>query len=58
MAGRHFDGRTVEARISDGSERFRKTAAKKNDENEDGTEAAAEKKRLDKFGKWLEGDAK
>ncbi|OCK83087.1 splicing factor U2AF-associated protein 2 [Lepidopterella palustris CBS 459.81] len=53
MSGRHFDGRTVVAFISDGSEKFKKTSEKKSgmfnaeDDEED-------EKRLDEFGAWLE----
>lgn len=52
-----FDGRTVEARIADGTEKFKKTNEKKAaalSDSED--EADGESKRLDEFGKWLEAD--
>ena len=73
MHGRHFDGRTVEASIATGQERFRKSGGKKPsgadllEEGEGGSPAGAdnaendggndEGKRLDEFGKWLEREA-
>lgn len=46
---------TVEARIADGSEKFKKSSEKKvvfgEDEGED------EAKRLDQFGSWLEDES-
>ena len=39
MHGRHFDGRTVEAYIADGSEKFKKSSAKKAEEEEEEGEA-------------------
>jgi len=44
MNGRIFSGQKVEAYISDGSEKFKKSTAK--DEG-----------RAEEFGKWLEGDS-
>ncbi|KAL8674549.1 MAG: hypothetical protein Q9168_001067 [Polycauliona sp. 1 TL-2023] len=55
MDGRFFSGTKVEAYISDGSEKFKKSSEKKlqvEDEEEGGNEE--EGKRLDKFGSWLE----
>lgn len=46
MDGRTFGGQKVEAYISDGSEKFKKSTAK----DEEG--------RAEGFGKWLEGDGK
>jgi HIV Tat-specific factor 1 len=52
MNGRWFDERQLEAYISDGKEKFKKSnekqAALVDDEDE------AEGSRLDKFGSWLE----
>ena len=52
MNGRHFSGMVVEAYISEGNEKFKKSSEKKalieEDEGED------EGKRLDQFGSWLE----
>ena len=45
MDGRAFDGRTVAASISSGSEKFKKT--KRGNEEDDA-------KRQDEYGKWLE----
>lgn len=51
MDGRFFAGQRVIAYIYDGNERFRKSGAKAaGEEDED------EKKRLEKFGDWLEND--
>ncbi|OCL10585.1 putative nuclear mRNA splicing factor-associated protein [Glonium stellatum] len=57
MAGRHFDGRIVEAYIADGSEKFKKTSEKKKGMFDyDDDEGDEEEKRLDEFGAWLEQD--
>ncbi|KAK2752764.1 hypothetical protein FQN55_005896 [Onygenales sp. PD_40] len=67
MDGRFFSGTRVEAYIADGSERFKKSNAKKAaaleavdaDEGWEGDHPSDEEaKRLDKFGSWLEGEAK
>ena len=55
MDGRHFDGHIVEAYISDGKEKFRKSTDKKN-AWEDDEEDEEDKKRLDKFSQWIETD--
>jgi HIV Tat-specific factor 1 len=61
MNGRFFDQQQVIAYIADGSERFKKTNAKKVDIEEDEDESAdndvEESRRLDKFGNWLEEGA-
>ncbi|KAK2750315.1 hypothetical protein FQN57_003795 [Myotisia sp. PD_48] len=61
MRGRFFGGTQVEAYISDGQERFRKSGAKQAIDLEDGGEGWEveqqnndEAKRLDQFGSWLE----
>lgn len=55
MAGRHFDGRTVEAYVADGTEKFKKTNEKKKGMFDyDDDEGDEEEKRLDEFGTWLE----
>ena len=53
MDGRMFAGQKVAAYISDGSEKFKKSSAKKAavDEGEDDEED----ERMDKFGEYLEG---
>ena len=66
MDGRFFSGTRVEAYIADGSEKFKKSNAKRDalfaavdgdDEGwEGGGQAGEEAKRLDKFGSWLEGE--
>jgi HIV Tat-specific factor 1 len=48
MNGRHFGGQQVEARIADGSERYKKKKKEGADEEE--------AERLDEFGEWLEQD--
>lgn len=64
MDGRFFSGTRVEAYIADGSEKFKKSNAKRDiavDDNDEGWEgegkADEDAKRLDKFGSWLEGEA-
>ncbi|KAG8533314.1 uncharacterized protein KY384_002097 [Bacidia gigantensis] len=52
MDGRHYSGMVIEARIADGSEKFKKTKEKMSLDDEDGDD---EGKRLDQFGEWLEG---
>ncbi|KAI5808840.1 hypothetical protein DFH27DRAFT_509922 [Peziza echinospora] len=54
MDGRFFDGVRVEAYIFDGAEKFRKTSTKAADED---AAAAEEKRRLERFGDWLEAGA-
>ena len=58
MNGRWFDERQLEAFIATGNEKFKKSSDKKpgfeDDEDENGEEGG----RLDKFGSWLEQDAK
>jgi HIV Tat-specific factor 1 len=51
MGGRHFGGQTIEAHISTGKERFKKSADKTYGLDDDESE---EKARLDEFGSWLE----
>ena len=53
MRGRHFDGRTVEAYIADGTERYKKTSEKKA-AYEDSEDDDEDEKRLDKFSEWIE----
>ncbi len=48
MNRRFFDGQQVEAYIADGSEKFKKSAVKDEEENE--------AERLENFGSWLEKD--
>jgi len=48
MNHRFFGGQQVEAYIADGSEKFQKSAAKDEEENE--------AERLENFGSWLEKD--
>jgi HIV Tat-specific factor 1 len=52
MDGRHFNGMTVEAFVSTGKERFKKSSD--TSYLEDGEKE--EKARLDEFGSWLEQD--
>lgn len=58
MDGRFFSGTRVEAYISDGSERFKKTNEKRaalEDMAENGLDADQDEyRRLDEFGSWLE----
>lgn len=59
MDGRYFGGTRVEAYISNGSERFKKTNEKRaalEDLAERGLDAKdeEEEQRLDEFGTWLE----
>ncbi|KAE8309859.1 hypothetical protein BDV41DRAFT_567048 [Aspergillus transmontanensis] len=60
MDGRYFAGTRVEAYISDGSERFKKTNEKRAaledlaERGLDADEDEEEKQRLDEFGTWLE----
>ena len=66
MDGRFFSGTRVEAYIANGTEKFKKSNAKRDaalavvDDNDEGWEvegqAGDEAKRLDKFGSWLEGE--
>ena len=62
MSGRFFDGIQVIAYISTGTEKFAKSNESKLDVDVDEVEGAdketEEKKRLDKFGAWLEEGAK
>ena len=62
MSGRFFDGIQVIAYISTGTEKFAKSNESKLDVDVDEVEGAdketEEKKRLDKFGEWLEEGAK
>lgn len=51
MNGRFFDGRKVSAALYTGKERFKKSGGG-SDLLDDDEEA---KKRLDDFGKWIEG---
>lgn len=53
MNGRFFDGRKVSAELYTGKERFRKSGGVNDLLMEDGDET--EKKRLDAFASWLEG---
>ena len=55
MNGRHFSGMVVEAYISDGNEKFKKSSEKKAAAIEE--EGEEEGKRLDQFGTWLEEEA-
>lgn len=59
MDGRFFDTRKVEAYISDGSEKFRKSGERKAGIETEGIDGGdddeeEEGKRLDQFGSWLE----
>ena len=58
MNGRMFAGQQVIAYISQGNEKFNKSSAKKADVDEDEVEwkdgDIEDKKRLEKFGSWLE----
>lgn len=59
MDGRYFAGTRVEAYISDGKEKFKKTNEKRaalEDLAEKGLDAedSEEEQRLDEFGTWLE----
>jgi HIV Tat-specific factor 1 len=54
MNGRHFAGQRVEAKIADGTERYKRTSEKKVDL--DGDEDVEESRRLDQFGAWLEAE--
>lgn len=67
MDGRFFANKRVEAYISDGNERFKKSSERKTvafegeDQGKGGTgdadaDADEEGKRLDRFGEWLEGE--
>ena len=62
MNGRFFDGTQVVAYVSTGNEKFAKSNESKLDVDVDEVEGAdkdtEEKKRLDKFGSWLEESAK
>ncbi|KAI9819873.1 MAG: hypothetical protein M1827_006442 [Pycnora praestabilis] len=62
MDGRFFAGTQVEAYISEGNEKFRKSSEKKLGTEEEGEGGEGgdddESKRLDKFGTWLEDEAK
>lgn len=53
MDGRMFGGQAVQARISDGSEKYKKSKAKK--EAVDEGESNEEDERMDRFGEYLEG---
>lgn len=52
MNGRWFDERQLEAYISTGNEKFKKSSDKRFEDEEE--EAEGEGGRLDKFGSWLE----
>ncbi|KAI4248130.1 MAG: hypothetical protein L6R40_001219 [Gallowayella cf. fulva] len=54
MHNRFFAGTRVEAYISDGSERFKKSAEKRVDDDAEGEGEDEEGRRLDQFGRWLE----
>lgn len=62
MDGRFFAGTRVDAYIADGSEKFKKTNAKRDEflasleEAEEGNNEGHEADRLDKFGSWLESE--
>ena len=62
MNGRFFAGTQVIAYVATGTEKFQKSNEKKlgieDDEIEGGDKEAEEKKRLDKFGSWLEEGGK
>jgi HIV Tat-specific factor 1 len=58
MNGRWFDERQLEAFIATGNEKFKKSSDKKAAFEDEDDEAAEEGGRLDKFGSWLEQDAK
>lgn len=57
MNGRFFDGRRVEASLYSGKQRFQRSGAGE-DLEDDGGGDESEKKRLDDFAQWLltEGD--
>ena len=55
MDGRIFTGQKVEAYISDGGEKFKKSSAKKAAIEEDEGQDKEEDERMDKFGEYLEG---
>lgn len=58
MNGRFFDKKVVEAYITDGTEKFKKSSEKTHDVDdatETGNADAEEGQRLDRFGTWLEG---
>jgi len=59
MNGRHFGGLQIEAGIATGKERYKKSDVKGEagffEEEDEGGEVE-EKKRLDEFGAWLEGE--
>jgi HIV Tat-specific factor 1 len=54
MNGRWFDERQLEAFISTGNEKFKKSSDKSVGFDEEDGEQAEEGGRLDKFGSWLE----
>ncbi len=62
MDGRFFASQKVEAYISSGNEKFKKSNEKKVGIEDEGTAVGGgdddESKRLDKFGTWLEEEAK
>lgn len=59
MDGRSFDGRKVEAYISDGTERFKKSKEKGAAADVDGEDVSDDEgKRMDEFGNWLETEQK
>ena len=51
MDGRFFSGTRVEAYIADGSERFKKSSAKRDDDDE--KDSGNDQERLEKFESWL-----
>lgn len=65
MNGRFFASQKVEAYISSGNEKFKKSNEKKVGNEDEGTAGGGgggddddESRRLDKFGTWLEEEAK
>ncbi|KAI9696566.1 MAG: hypothetical protein M1836_005585 [Candelina mexicana] len=61
MDGRFFASQKVEAYISSSNEKFKKSTEKKldlNDDDDNDSDDDDESKRLDKFGSWLEEEAK
>lgn len=54
--GRFFGGRQLKAWIYDGKTRYQKSGSTDFAVHEGEGEAAAEKRRLEEFGKWLEED--